>query len=104
MKNDPIVEEIHKIREAYAATFNFDLKAIFADLKAKERQSSRLVVKRAPERFHDEGFGLIKSKRKAVPADFDPASLTLVTWAASNRESTPIQKPVLLRTSSDSPE
>ncbi len=54
MKNDPIVEEIHKIREAYAAAFNFDLKAIFADLKAKERQSSRLVVKRAPKRLHDE--------------------------------------------------
>jgi len=54
MKHDPIVEEIHKIREAYAAAFNFDLKAVFADLKAKERQSSRLVVKRAPKRLHDE--------------------------------------------------
>lgn len=54
MKNDTVIEEIHKIREAYAATFNFDLKAIFADLKAKERQSSRLVVKRVPKRLHDE--------------------------------------------------
>lgn len=54
MKNDPIVEEIHKIREAYAAKFNFDLDAIFADLKAKERQSSRVVVKRQPKHLHEE--------------------------------------------------
>lgn len=54
MKNDPIVEEIHKIREAYAASLDFDLNAIFKDLKAKERQSSRPVVKRAPKRPSDE--------------------------------------------------
>ena len=51
MKNDPIVEEIHNIREAYAARFNFDLRAIFIDLKAKERQSLRRVVKLSPKRF-----------------------------------------------------
>lgn len=51
MKNDPIVEEIHNIREAYAARFNFDLKAIFIDLKAKERQSLRRVVKLSPKRL-----------------------------------------------------
>ncbi|QQZ30519.1 hypothetical protein HMY34_18135 [Thiothrix subterranea] len=51
MKNDPIVEEIHNIREAYAARFNFDLRAIFTDLKAKERQSLRRVVKLSPKRL-----------------------------------------------------
>ena len=51
MKNDPIVEEIHNIREAYAARFNFDLRAIFTDLKAKERQSLRRLVKLSPKRL-----------------------------------------------------
>ena len=51
MKNDPIVEEIHTIRETYARRFNFDLKAIFLDLQAKERQSSRRIVKLSPKRL-----------------------------------------------------
>lgn len=54
MRNDSIVEEIHKIREAYAAKFNFDLDIIFADLKAKEQQSSHVVVKRQPKRLQVE--------------------------------------------------
>ena len=40
MWHDPIVEDIHKIREAYAAKFNHDIAAMVHDLqkKAKERQ------------------------------------------------------------------
>jgi curved DNA-binding protein CbpA len=41
MKNDPIVEEIRRIQEAYAAQFNFNLKAIYQDLKQQQRTSSR---------------------------------------------------------------
>ncbi len=33
---DPYVAELHKIREAYAKRFNFDLDAMFKDLKKKE--------------------------------------------------------------------
>jgi len=49
MAEDPIVSEVRKIRDQLARHFNFDLKAIFADLR--ERQSSlgsRLV--RRPKR------------------------------------------------------
>ena len=35
---DPIVEEVRAIREAYAARFEYDLQAIYRDLKAQERQ------------------------------------------------------------------
>jgi hypothetical protein len=35
---DPIVEEVRAIREAYAARFQYDLQAIYHDLKAQERQ------------------------------------------------------------------
>ena len=31
-----IVEEIHKYREEYAKSFNYDLKAIFDDLRKKQ--------------------------------------------------------------------
>ncbi len=40
---DPIVEEVRKVRDAYAKRFNYDLDAIYRDLKAKERRSERVV-------------------------------------------------------------
>ena len=44
MWKDQIVEEIHQIREAYAKSFDYDLDAIFEDLRKKEAQSGREVV------------------------------------------------------------
>jgi hypothetical protein len=44
MWTDEIVEEIHRIREEYAKSFNYDLDAIFADLRKKEAESGRKVV------------------------------------------------------------
>ena len=49
MHNDPIVEEIRKIRQAHAAKFDYDLEAIFRDLKAKERTSGRKYVRHQPK-------------------------------------------------------
>jgi hypothetical protein len=50
MLQDEIVEEIHKIREEYAKSFNYDLDAIFADLQKKQAESGREVVKLPPKR------------------------------------------------------
>jgi hypothetical protein len=36
MWEDPIVAEVHRIREKLAAEFNFDVKAIFADLRKRQ--------------------------------------------------------------------
>jgi hypothetical protein len=44
MWNDEIVEEIHQIREAYAKSFDYDLNAIFEDLRKKEAESGREIV------------------------------------------------------------
>ena len=41
---DPIVDEVRRIRDAHAAKFNYDLKAIFRDIKEQERQSGRKFV------------------------------------------------------------
>ncbi len=41
---DPIVDEVRRVREAYAAQFQYDLRAIARDLKTKERCGGRPVV------------------------------------------------------------
>jgi hypothetical protein len=47
---DPIVEEVRKIRNDYAAQFNYDLDAIFQDIQARERESGEPVVRLEPRR------------------------------------------------------
>ena len=47
MWEDPIVAEVHRIREKLAAEYNFDVKAIFADLR--KRQAS-LGAKLVPQK------------------------------------------------------
>jgi rubrerythrin len=41
---DPIVEEIRRNREAYAKDFNYDLKAMYDDLKEEEKRCGFKVV------------------------------------------------------------
>jgi hypothetical protein len=50
MWNDKIVEEVRKVRDEYAAQFNYDLEAIFRDLKQQEEKSDREVITRPPKR------------------------------------------------------
>lgn len=45
MWEDPIVEEIHKWREEYAAKFNYDLDAIGADIRKRQAESGREFVR-----------------------------------------------------------
>lgn len=42
--SDPIVDEVRRVRDAYAARFNYDLRAIYRDLKEQEQRSARKVV------------------------------------------------------------
>ena len=49
MWEDPIVEEVRKAREAHAAKFNYDLQAIYRDLKAQEKHSGRTFVSYPPK-------------------------------------------------------
>jgi len=41
MWKDPIVAEVRKAREKYAAKFNFDLDLIFADLQRRDKLRKR---------------------------------------------------------------
>ena len=51
MWEDPIVEEVRKVREAHAARFNYDLQAIYHDLKEQESKSGRAFVSYSPRRI-----------------------------------------------------
>jgi len=44
------VDEIRAEREAYAARFNYDLWAIYRDIKEQERKSGRTFVSLTPKR------------------------------------------------------
>ncbi len=44
MWEDPIVAEVRRVRAAHAAQFNYDLVAIYRDLKAEEQKSGRKFV------------------------------------------------------------
>ena len=50
MWQDPIVEEIHKIREALAAQFQYDVQALGKFFQAQQQEEHREVVTRAPRR------------------------------------------------------
>jgi hypothetical protein len=46
---DIIVEETRKVREEHAEGFDFNLKAIYEDLKEQEKRSGREVVSLTPK-------------------------------------------------------
>ena len=45
MCRDPIVEEVHKHRQEWAAKFNYDLDAMFADLRRREAAARKRGVR-----------------------------------------------------------
>jgi hypothetical protein len=50
MWDDVIVEEVRQVRARHAEKFNFDLWAIYQDLKEQERSGQRKLVKLSPRR------------------------------------------------------
>lgn len=54
MWEDPIVAEVHRTREKLAAKFNFDVKAIFADIRKRQTAlGARLVSPTKPTKTAD---------------------------------------------------
>ena len=47
--NDPIVDEVRRIRDEHAARFNYDLRAIFADIREQQERSGLTFVSFADE-------------------------------------------------------
>jgi len=51
MFDDPIVEDVRRVRHAHASQFDNDLPAIVADLRRLERESGRRYVNFPPRLF-----------------------------------------------------
>jgi hypothetical protein len=64
MLDDPIVAVVRAIRDRHAASFNYDLDAIYRDIKEREKASGRSYVRYAPRRCRKRG-------RKAQPEGRD---------------------------------
>jgi len=50
MKDDPIVQEVRAIRDAYAAEFNYDLQALYENIKQLEKMSNKPHKRLLPKR------------------------------------------------------
>ena len=44
MRTDPIVAELHRLRERHAKEFGYDLRRMFLDLQKQQKSSGRKVV------------------------------------------------------------
>jgi hypothetical protein len=58
--HDPIVEEVRKRGQEYAATFDFDLDRMFEDLRRRQQERGGQVVS-----FSDEGLPKGSSHRRS---------------------------------------
>ena len=47
-RTDPIIDEVRAIRQAYAARFDYDVEAIFKDIRAREEAAERNYIARRP--------------------------------------------------------
>ena len=56
MKDDPIVAEVRQIKERLAAAFDFDVHAIFSDMRKRQTQfGSRLICQPLPKKAEQVG-------------------------------------------------
>ena len=65
MWEDPIVAEVHRTREKLAAQFDFDVKAIFADLRKRQVSSGARLV---PQKKRTEPTAEADHDRRSGPA------------------------------------
>jgi hypothetical protein len=64
MNDDPIVAEIRKVRHEHAAKFNYDIAAIFEDIRRQEKESGRQYVSYPPRRV--EPAANVKAPKKKL--------------------------------------
>ena len=51
---DPIIAELRAVCDAHATRFNYDVRAIFRDLQARQKASGRKYVRYPPKRLASE--------------------------------------------------
>lgn len=66
--NDPIVDEVRRVRDAHAAEFHYDLDAIFQDIKEQEKKSGLHYVSYPPRRT--DPMQVISQTVPAIPTSY----------------------------------
>lgn len=74
--NDPIVDEVRSVRDAHAAMFNYDLDAIFQDIKEQEKKSGLKFISYPARRT--EPNEAIPPTGAAVPIPPGPTSVETI--------------------------
>ena len=66
--SDPIVDEVRQVRDAHAARFNYDLEAIFRDIKEQEKRSGRRFISFRSTNMVPAPEALIEPNKTLLPA------------------------------------
>ena len=61
-QTDPIITEVRANRDEYAARFNYDVGAIFRDIRARQEASNREYVRYPARRTVEETGNSLKSR------------------------------------------
>jgi len=72
MAIDSIVAEVRQVREAYAKQFNYDVYAMWRDLKERQHQSGRQGVSLLPRRIEPVALETPPQRREPPHARFQP--------------------------------
>jgi hypothetical protein len=80
--SDPIVDEVRRVRDEYAARFNYDLRAIYRDLKEQEKRSGRRFVSYAQDGLPGPNHSL-RPTGAAAPVP-EPSKITEAAPAAEH--------------------
>jgi len=71
MNDDPIVTSVRRVREQLAAQFEYDVHAIFSDMRARESQVGDRLVRHAKTPNHANqrsGGGDVSDSGESTPA------------------------------------
>jgi hypothetical protein len=70
MNDDPIVGAVRQVREQLAAKFNYDVHAIFADMRAREKQIGERLIRhpKKPNRVSHSSDSAVHEKAASLPA------------------------------------
>lgn len=90
MWRDPIIEEIHRIRETYAEKFDYDLNAIFEDLRRLEHESGRRVVSFPPRPAISTQLGPRPAAPEAIYQIAEPAVAGVLRESDEDQAAIPI--------------
>ena len=65
-KPDPVIAELHRIKDEHAKKFNYDVRAMMADLRERQKTSGRTYVsfEKQPKQVADEDSAGLPTKHK----------------------------------------